>query len=134
MRYWSCSQACTAVRKESHSRVVILCRFSMIWGPRVPVRMGSFSRYVMAETRSPGRVSIFALFRSLGVISYMFLSVLAGGSILFLIPSRPAASMQAKVRYGLHMGSGDLNSARVLFPLAAGTRMRAERFVTDQLM
>ena len=64
----------------------------------------------------------------------MLVLVLSGGMILFLTPSRPAASMQANVRYGLHIGSGLRNSARVLLPRAAGTRIRAERLVVLQEM
>jgi hypothetical protein len=37
------------------------------------------------------------------------------GSIFFLMPSRPAAQMAAKARYGLAEGSGVLNSALFLF-------------------
>ena len=40
--------------------------------------------------------------------------------------------MQANVRYGLHIGSGLRNSARVLLPRAAGTRTRAERLAALQ--
>src|SRR6266576_763256 len=47
------------------------------------------------------------------------------------IPARPAASMAANARYGLHAGSGDRNSMRVadsLPGLYIGTRTSALRF------
>src|SRR5512137_2208175 len=53
------------------------------------------------------------------------------------MPSSPARSMTAKVRYGLQLGSGHLNSALVDFSLPAenlGTLMSAERFRWPQQM
>src|SRR5438034_10572364 len=51
------------------------------------------------------------------------------GSILFLMPSRPAISIAEKARYGLHDGSGTRNSIRLAFGFApvTGIRVQAER-------
>src|ERR1044072_7034007 len=48
--------------------------------------------------------------------------------ILFLMPSRPAISIAAKPRYGLHSGSGKRTSTRLAFGLVVnGMRHDAER-------
>ena len=62
----------------------------------------------------------------------MLLSTGAGGSILFLTPSRQASKMAAKAKYGLHAGSGDLNSTLVEVPRFAGTLSNALLFANDQ--
>ena len=54
------------------------------------------------------------------VILYTFLSTGAGGSIFLSMPSSPALRIMASVRYGLHDGSGHLNSIRVRSPLSEG--------------
>ena len=59
----------------------------------------------------------------------MLISVGSPGSILFLIPSIPAASIAVNAKYGLHAGSGALYSIRVAFPRAAGTLTRADLFL-----
>ena len=62
--------------------------------------------------------------------SYRSLSTGSGGSILFLIPSRPAISIAANARYGLQDGSGTRNSTRLAFGFVPviGIRAQAERF------
>ena len=57
------------------------------------------------------------------------MSIGAGGSILFLMPSRPAISMAEKARYGLADGSGTRNSTRLALGLlpVTGMRVQAER-------
>ena len=53
------------------------------------------------------------------------------------MPSRPAASMQAKARYGLEDGSGQRSSMRVEFSwpwLICGMRISAERLMRAQPM
>src|SRR5512140_3258689 len=59
----------------------------------------------------------------------MSLSSGSPGSMRFSIPSRPAISMAAKARYGLHDGSGERNSRRLAFGLGEymGMRMAALR-------
>src|ERR1700739_417252 len=52
---------------------------------------------------------------SSGGSSYRSLSTGSGGSILFLIPSRPAMSIAANARYGLQDGSGTRDSTRLAF-------------------
>ena len=47
----------------------------------------------------------------------MSLSSGSGGSIRFWMPSRPAISIAANARYGLHDGSGQRNSRRFAFGL-----------------
>src|SRR5216683_2506032 len=54
-------------------------------------------------------------FRSSGSSSYRSTSIGFGGSILFLMPSRPAINSAANVRYGLADGSGARNSSRLAF-------------------
>src|SRR6202012_5048008 len=51
------------------------------------------------------------------------------GSILFLMPSRPAISMAANARYGLPDESGQRNSRRLAFGLlpVIGIRTHADR-------
>src|SRR5947207_11739214 len=67
---------------------------------------------------------------SSGGRSYRSLSIGSGGSILFLIPSRPAMSIAGNARYGLHDGSGDRNSMRFATGVwkYAGIRAHADRF------
>ena len=59
----------------------------------------------------------------------MSLSIGAAGSILFLMPSRPASSSAEKARYGLADGSGQRNSMRLAFGFepVIGIRTQAER-------
>ena len=66
---------------------------------------------------------------SSGGSSYRSLSTGSGGSILFLMPSRPAISIAEKARYGFDDGSGTRNSMRLAFGLepVTGMRMQAER-------
>ena len=61
----------------------------------------------------------------------MLLSTGAGGSILFLIPSKAASKIAANAKYGLQDGSGDLNSTRVQIPRFAGTLTKALLFAKD---
>src|SRR6266567_2724573 len=63
---------------------------------------------------------------SSGGSSYRSLSTGSGGSILFLIPSRPAISIAAKARYGLQDGSGTRNSTRLALALVPVTGIRAQ--------
>src|SRR5690348_4787764 len=53
----------------------------------------------------------------------------AGGSILLMIPSRPARSCAENERYGLHIGSGERNSRRRAPGVVkyVGIRMHADR-------
>ena len=56
-------------------------------------------------------------------------------SIFFSMPSKPAAIMTAKARYGFALGSGARYSMRadpLFFGLYRGTRTRAERFKCPQ--
>ena len=62
----------------------------------------------------------------------MLLSTGAGGSILFLTPSRQASKITANAKYGLQAGSGDLNSTRVELPHFAGTLNKALLLANDQ--
>src|SRR2546422_9163171 len=67
----------------------------------------------------------------------MLFDASGGSSYSFSIPVRPAASIAANARYGLHAGSGERNSTRVAdsFPgLYIGTRTSAERFLLAQQM
>src|SRR5216684_5207998 len=59
----------------------------------------------------------------------MSLSSGSPGSMRFSTPSRPAMSMAANARYGLHDGSGERNSMRFALGLGEymGMRMAAER-------
>src|SRR4051812_19137856 len=59
----------------------------------------------------------------------MSLSSGSPGSMRFSIPSRPAISIAAKARYGLHDGSGERNSSRLAFGDGEyiGMRIDAER-------
>src|SRR6266481_4641798 len=59
----------------------------------------------------------------------MSLSSGSPGSTRFSIPSRPAMSMAANARYGLHDGSGERNSSRFALGLGEyiGMRIAAER-------
>ena len=50
------------------------------------------------------------------------------------MPSRPARSITASARYGLHDGSGIRSSTRVAAPRAAGTRTSGLRFFSDHAM
>src|SRR5579864_5155206 len=54
----------------------------------------------------------------------MSLSSGSPGSILLSTPSRPAISIAANARYGLHDGSGGRNSTRFAFGLAEYIGMR----------
>ena len=58
----------------------------------------------------------------------MFLSTGAGGSILFLMPSRPAIIIAENARYGLPDESGQRNSRRLAFALSpvSGIRNKIE--------
>ena len=78
-------------------------------------------------SREPGTWGMAAA--SSGGSSYRSLSTGSGGSILFLIPSRPAISMAANARYGLQDGSGTRNSTRLAFGFVPviGIRQQAER-------
>src|SRR5919198_3603758 len=61
----------------------------------------------------------------------MLFDASGGSSYSFSMPVRPAASMAANARYGLHAGSGERNSTRVadsLPGLYIGTRTSALRF------
>jgi len=62
----------------------------------------------------------------------MLLSTGAGGSILFLTPSRQASKIAANAKYGLHAGSGERSSTRVELPRLAGTLNSALLFANDQ--
>src|SRR6185437_15711642 len=55
------------------------------------------------------------------------------GSILFLMPSRPAMSCTANARYGLPEASGARNSMRLAFGLVPviGMRIDAERLPAE---
>jgi len=77
--------------------------------------------------RLPG--VFFTCFRSAGSSSYKSTSIGLGGSILFLMPSRPAMSSAANVRYGFADGSGARNSRRFAFGEVEyiGMRQIAER-------
>src|SRR5689334_24906086 len=59
----------------------------------------------------------------------MSLSIGSAGSILFLMPSRPARSSAEKARYGFAEGSGNRVSIRLAFGLdpVIGIRTEAER-------
>src|SRR4051794_10520439 len=59
----------------------------------------------------------------------MSLSSGSPGSTRFSIPSRPAISIAANARYGLHDGSGDRNSIRLAFGDGEyiGIRIAADR-------
>src|SRR3954469_5145730 len=61
----------------------------------------------------------------------MFLLIGGPGSIFLSIPSRPARSITASARYGLHDGSGIRSSMRVPVPRVAGTRTSGLRFFSD---
>ena len=61
---------------------------------------------------SAGRDFIPNLLLSKSDILYTFLSIGFPGSILFLIPSSPAATIAENARYGFADGSGALNSIR----------------------
>src|SRR5271157_5721901 len=90
----------------------------------------SLSRFVSASRKDPQTVGIF--FSSFGGRSYKSLSIAAPGSILFLIPSRPAISIAEKARYGLAAGSGKRTSTRLAFGLDVhGMRQEAERLRTE---
>src|SRR3989304_4825278 len=75
----------------------------------------SFSKASSAWSNDPG--IDFTLAASSGSNSYKFLSIGLGGSILFLIPSSPAISIAGKAKYGLHLGSGGLDSHHLVFSL-----------------
>src|ERR1700677_3078463 len=66
---------------------------------------------------------------SSGGSSYRSLSRGAGGSILFLMPSRPTISIAENARYGLADGSGTRNSMRLAFGFepVIGMRQQADR-------
>src|SRR5437588_9874656 len=67
----------------------------------------------------------------------MLFDASGGSSYSFSIPVRPAASMAANARYGLHAGSGERNSTRVadsLPGLYIGTRTSALRLRRAQQM
>src|SRR5437867_1254743 len=67
----------------------------------------------------------------------MLFEASGGSSYSFSTPSRPAASMTAKARYGLQAGSGERNSIRVACSLPGlyiGTRTRALRLRRAQQM
>jgi hypothetical protein len=56
------------------------------------------------------------------------------GSVFFLMPSRPAATIAENARYGLADGSGALNSMRfdlALFLSFTGTRTTADLLPLD---
>ena len=62
----------------------------------------------------------------------MLLETSFGGSILFLIPSRPDSIIAARAKYGLHDGSGFLNSILAPFSVARGILIRGDLFLIDQ--
>src|ERR671937_1166217 len=65
----------------------------------------------------------------------MLFEASGGSSYSFSTPGRPAASMAANARYGLHAGSGERNSILVadsLPGLYMGTRTSADRFLRAQ--
>src|ERR671910_3180987 len=61
------------------------------------------------SSKLPGRDLIPQLLLSKSDILYTFLSVGFPGSILFLMPSSPAATMAENARYGFADGSGALH-------------------------
>src|SRR3954469_21675335 len=84
------------------------------------------SRYSSAWSRLWQTVGIFA--SSSGGRRYRSLVAASPGGILFSTPSRPAISIAAKPRYGLHVGSGKRTSMRRPLGLATyGMRIEAER-------
>src|SRR5450759_262673 len=60
----------------------------------------------------------------------MSLSIGSGGTILCLMPSRPAIRQAENARYGFAAGSGERNSTRFVFGSVEyiGMRTHAERF------
>src|SRR3954463_10445533 len=84
------------------------------------------SRYSSAWSRLWHTVGIFA--SSSGGRWYRSFVAASPGWILFSTPSRPAISMAAKPRDGLHVGSGKRTSMRRPFGLGTyGIRTDAER-------
>src|SRR5438132_8498635 len=75
--------------------------------------------------------------RRSGSKAYRFSSTGGGSGSFCRTPARPAWSMAANARYGLHEGSGARNSTRIMArsPLPArGTRISADRFICAQLI
>src|SRR4029453_9959868 len=70
-----------------------------------------FSRLSSTMSSAPGSCLIF--FASAGGSSYRSLSTGLPGSIFFAMPSSPAMTQAAKLRYGLQVGSGVRNSIRL---------------------
>ncbi len=67
----------------------------------------------------------------------MLFDASGGSSYSCSMPARPAESMHANARYGLHAGSGERNSMRVASSLPGlyiGTRTSALRFRRAQQM
>src|SRR5215208_5207101 len=86
----------------------------------------SLSRLARASRSEPQTVGIF--FSSRGGRSYRSLSIAWPGSILLMMPSRPAISIAEKARYGLAVGSGKRTSTRLAFgEVVHGIRQEAER-------
>src|SRR5262249_38601398 len=88
----------------------------------------STSRALSTSSRDPGSCLISAA--SSGGNSYRSFSSGFPGSILLAMPSRPAITQAANDRYGLHVGSGVLNSMRLAFSdfEYIGIRIAADRF------
>src|SRR6476620_7463711 len=87
----------------------------------------SFSRLSITVDSEVGACGM--LLASSGGNSYRSLSMGSPGSILFLIPSRPAIIIAANARYGLPELSGQRNSRRLAFAFSPviGMRTHAER-------
>ena len=64
----------------------------------------------------------------------MFLLTGAPGIESLSMPSRPARSIAANARYGLHEGSGMRSSMRVAAPRVAGMRTSGLRLRSDHAM
>src|SRR5688572_23583652 len=89
----------------------------------------SLFRNIKASSRLDGSIFIPKLLRLCSDILYIFSLIGLPGSILFLIPSNPAATIAENARYEFADGSGALNS--ILFdeslPLAfTGIRTTAD--------
>src|SRR5664280_431983 len=93
----------------------------------------SIEGFTRIEESDMGLVPDLDTFRffSRADISKMFWFTGSPASSLFLMPSRPAASMTVNARYGLHAGSGIRTSQRVPMPRRAGMRTMGERLRSD---
>ena len=99
------ARACTQIQVSITSGVKTSPRSRKSWSALE--RVERFAR------ASPGS-GLMPCFASSGELVDVLVDRVAGGSILLLMPSRPAISMAEKARYGLHVGSG----AAELDPLA----------------